>query len=153
MKYLTPILFLLLAAAWAVLSGCSSLRYAMETAERSRDAMEKAGAELRDAMEVTDKARVEYIEALKEGDTDKVEATLKALQAAEEERRSRELNFDETQKAFRQASTELENAKQQDNYLEGVLGLMLGGLIGGGSGFLTGRRKKPEKGYLSSSGS
>ncbi|MCA8913693.1 MAG: hypothetical protein KDB82_18560 [Planctomycetes bacterium] len=137
MKYLIPILILLLA-------GCSSLQYALETAERSRDAMEKAGAELRDALEVTDKAREKYIEALKEGDTDKVEATLKALQAAEEERRARELNFDETQKAFRQASAELETAKQQDNYLEGVLGLILGGIIGGGSGFLTGRKKKPE---------
>ena len=137
MKYLIPILFLLIA-------GCSSLQYALETAERSRDAMEKAGAELRDALEVTDKAREKYIEALKEGDTDKVEVTLKALQAAEEERRARELNFDETQKAFRQASAELENAKQQDNYLEGVLGLILGGIIGGGSGFLSGRKKKPE---------
>lgn len=135
MKFLLPILFCLLA-------GCSSLQYALETAERSREAMELAGAELREAMEVAEKARGKYIDALKEGDTDKVAATLQALQSAEEERRARELNFDATQKAFRLASNELENAKQQDNYLEGVLGLILGGLIGGGGGFLTGRKRK-----------
>lgn len=137
MKYLIPFLFLLIA-------GCSSLQYALETAERSRDAMEQAGVELRDAMEIAGKAREKYIDALKEGDTDKVEATLQALQTAEEERRARELNFDATQKAFRQASAELDNAKQQDNYLEGVLGLILGGILGGGGGFLTGRKRKTD---------
>lgn len=140
MKYLLPMLFCLLA----VLGGCSSMQYALETAERTRDAMEKAGEELRSAMEVADKARASYIAALKEGDTDKVQATLKALQTAEEERRARELNFDATEKAFRQASAELENAKKQDNYVEGVIGLVLGGLLGGGGGFLTGRKKKAD---------
>ncbi|MCB9895924.1 MAG: hypothetical protein H6839_15865 [Planctomycetes bacterium] len=136
MKYLLPLLFVLVA-------GCTSLQYALETAERTRDAMESAGAELRDAMEIAQKARDEYVEALKDGDGDRVQAALVALQAAEDERRTRELRFEQTQKAFDTAKHELDRAKAEDNYLEGVLGILLGGLIGGGGGFLTGRKKKP----------
>jgi len=133
MRYLTLFVFLL--------AGCSSLQYAMETAERSREAMEQAGAELREAMEVAGKAREEYIVALKDGDGDKVQAALVALQAAEDERRARELRFEQTQQAFDVARNELERAKAEDNYLEGVFGLLIGGLLGGGGGFLTGRRR------------
>ena len=133
MKYLLPLLF--------VLAGCSSLQYALETAERTRDAMEQAGAELRDAMEVAAKARQAYIEALKDGDADRVEAALAAMQTAEIERANRELKFEATQLAFDQASAELDRAKAEDSYVEGVLGLLLGALVGGGGGFLTGRRR------------
>jgi len=135
MKYVFSLLFCLL-------TGCSSLQYALETAERTRDAMEQAGAELRDALEVAEQARGAYIKALKEGEGDRVQAALTALQAAEDERRSRELKFEQTRNAFETAKGELERAKAQDNYLEGVLGLILGGLIGGGGGFLTGRKRK-----------
>jgi hypothetical protein len=125
-----------------MLAGCSSLQYALETAERTRDAMEAAGVELREAMDVASLAREEYIEALKEGDQNKVMAALAALQSAEDERRARELKFDETRRAFDVAKTELERAKAQDSYLEGLLGLLIGGLLGGGGGFVTGRRHK-----------
>ena len=136
MKYL-PLLLLFLFA------GCSSLQYALETAERTRDAMAQAGAELRDTMEVADKAREAYISALKTGDSQHVQAALVALQAAEDERRTRELRFEDTQKAFDKARAELDRAKQEDNYVEGVLGLIFGTLVGGGGGFLTGRKRKP----------
>jgi hypothetical protein len=135
MKYLIPLLFGLLA-------GCSSLQYALETAERTRDAMEQAGAELRDAMETAAQARAVYVKALKEGDGDRMQAALAALQAAEDERRARELKFEQTQAVFQSARGELERARAQDSYLEGVLGLILGGLIGGGGGFLTGRKRR-----------
>lgn len=135
MKYVISLLFVLIA-------GCSSLQYALETAERTRDAMEQAGAELREAMEVAEKARSAYIDALKEGEGDRVQAALAALQAAEDERRNRELKFEQTRNAFETAKGELERAKAQDSYLEGVLGLILGGLIGGGGGFLTGRKRR-----------
>jgi hypothetical protein len=134
MRYVLPLLFVFVA-------GCSSLQYALETAERTRDAMEAAGAELRDAMEVAGKARETYIEALKSGDHDRLEAALAAMQAAEIERTNRELKFEATQKAFDQASRELERAKAEDNYFEGVLGLLFGALVGGGGGFLTGRKR------------
>ena len=113
MKFVLPILL-------CILAGCSSLQYALETAERSRDAMEAAGAELRDAMEVAQKARDSYAQALKSGDGDKVQAALLALQAAEDERRNRELKFEDTQKAFDTAKTELERAKAEDNYIEAM---------------------------------
>ena len=135
MKYLMLLLVFALA-------GCSSFQYALETAERSRDAMERAGTELRDAMDVVEAARVEYISALKSGDNTKVEAAITALEAAEDTRRTRELHFEQTQKAFSMARDELERAKAADRYLEGVLGLVLGGLVGGGGGFLTGRKRK-----------
>lgn len=134
----------LLTLLAALSTGCQSLQYALETAERSREAMEVAGAELREAMEVAEQARGAYIEALKEGDGDKVQAALAALEQAEKERSARELNFEGTQKAFATAKDELERARQADNYLEGVLGLILGGLLGGGGGFLTGRRGKKQ---------
>src|SRR5690606_33358256 len=105
---------------------------------------ELAGAELREAMEVAAQARGAYIEALKEGDGEKVQAALAALEQAEKERSARELDFEGTQKAFATAQDELERAKAQDSYLEGVLGLLLGGLLGGGGGFLTGRRGKKQ---------
>ncbi|MBZ0135663.1 MAG: hypothetical protein K8I27_04765 [Planctomycetes bacterium] len=124
------------------LTGCASLQRALETAERTRDAMEGAGVELRDAMEIAETAREKYMQALKEGDNNKVLAALTALQSAEDERRSRELRFDETRKAFDVAKTELERAKAQDSYLEGVLGLIIGGIVGGGGGFVTGRKRK-----------
>jgi hypothetical protein len=133
MKYFLPLLF--------VIAGCSSLQYALETAERTRDAMEKAGAELRDAMEVAAKARETYVDALKNGDGDRVEAALAAMQAAEIERANRELRFEATQKAFEDASTELERAKAEDDYIEGLFGLLFGALVGGGGGFLTGRKR------------
>jgi hypothetical protein len=134
MKYVLSLLIVMVA-------GCSSLQYALETAERTRDAMEKAGLELRDAMEVARKARETYIDALKNGDGDRVEAALAAMQAAEIERANRELRFEATQKAFEQASDELERAKAEDNYFEGILGLLFGALVGGGGGFLTGRKR------------
>ena len=137
MKYLLICLFL-------PMGGCTSLQYALETAERTRDAMEAAGVELRDAMDITQKARDEYIQALKDGDGDRVQAALVALQAAEDERRNRELRFEQTQKAFDAAKSELDRAKAEDNYLEGLLGIFLGGLLGGGGGFITGRKKKPQ---------
>jgi len=124
------------------LAGCSSLQQALETAERTRDAMEGAGLELREALEVAESAREKYIDALKEGDNDRVLAALTALQSAEDDRRSRELRFEETRKAFDVAKSELERAKAQDSYLEGVFGLIIGGLIGGGGGFVTGRKRK-----------
>lgn len=124
------------------LTGCMSLQRALETAERTRDAMESAGVELREAMEIAETARDRYIEALKQGDNDKVLAALTALQAAEGERRSRELKFEETRRAFDVARSELERAKAQDSYLEGVLGLIIGGIVGGGGGFVTGRKRK-----------
>lgn len=134
MKLLIPLLFVMLA-------GCSSLQYALETAERTRDAMEKAGNELRDAMEVARKTREAYIDALKSGDGDQVDAALAALQAAEIERTNRELRFEATQKAFDLASSELERAKAEDSYFEGILGLLFGALVGGGGGFITGRKR------------
>jgi hypothetical protein len=134
MKYVLPLLFVLVA-------GCSSLQYALQTAERTRDAMEAAGAELRDAIEIAGKARDAYVDALKNSDHDRAEAALAAMQAAEIERANRELKFEATQKAFDQASIELERAKAEDNYFEGVLGLLFGALVGGGGGFLTGRKR------------
>ena len=134
MKYFVPLLFAFVAA-------CSSLQYALETAERTRDAMEAAGAELRDALEIAGKARETYIDALKSGDHGRIEAALAAMQAAEIERTNRELKFEATQQAFDQASRELDRAKAEDNYFEGVLGLLFGALVGGGGGFLTGRKR------------
>ena len=125
-----------------LLAGCSSFPYALETAERSHDAMENAGVELREAMDAVELARKEYVNALKNGDHTKVEDAITALQAAEDARRTRELHFEQTQKAFSMARDELERAKAADRYLEGVLGLLLGGLVGGGGGFLTGRKRK-----------
>ena len=136
MKYLLMLLLIL------GFSGCSSLQQAIETAERTRDAMESAGIELREAMEIAETARESYIDALKGGENDKVLAAFTALQAAEDERRARELQFDETREAFDVARNELERAKAQDSYLEGLLGLIIGGIVGGGGGFVTGRKRK-----------
>lgn len=136
MKYLTPILMILLIA------GCTSFQRALETAERTRESMEQAGAELRQAMEVAEEARKKYITTLKQGDHNEVEAALAALRKAELERDNRELDFKKTQTVFDQASAELERAKAEDNYFEGILGLLLGGIVGGGSGFLTGRKRR-----------
>lgn len=146
MKFEIGVIALLgLLTLLAVLAtGCQSLQYALETAERSREAMEQAGAELRDAVEVAEQARGAYVDALKEGDGDKAQAALAALQKAESERRARELDFEGTKRAVETAKQELERARQADNYLEGVLGLILGGLLGGGGGFLTGRRGKKQ---------
>lgn len=135
MKLLIPLFVVL------TLAGCTSIQRALETAERTRESMEAAGAELRDAMEAAENAREEYIATLAQGDQHEVRAALKALRAAEEARVERELKFERTRAAFDQAGAELERAKAENSYIEGVLGLLLGGLIGGGSGFLSGRRR------------
>lgn len=135
MKFIIPILLMF------ILTGCTSFQRALETAERVRADMEEAGAELRDALEVVERARNAYEAALTDGDRNEIQAALEALRTAENERRRRELVFNETQDAFDRAGAELERARQEDMYLEGVLGLLLGGLVGGGGGFLTGRRR------------
>lgn len=121
-------------------TGCSSFQKALEVAERTRAEMEAAGAEAREAYETANTARKRYEAALEEGDGDEITAALAALREAESQARERELKLDATRRAYDTAEAELERARREGNPIETGIGLLLSLVIGGGGGFLAGKR-------------
>lgn len=143
MKYLAPIVLLV---ALFLTTGCAQFQAALEAAEQTQQEFEAAGAELRQAVEVAERAQEAYIAALEKGEADKAAAALAALKAAEEERRRKELDFDQTQVAWKQAEKRLEDARKADNYIETVIGTIFGAVFGIGGGFLGGNSRGRRKG-------
>jgi hypothetical protein len=142
MKY---VMILFMAIALFMTTGCAQFQAALEAAEATQQEFEAAGAELRQAVEVAERAQERYITALEKGDADKAAAALAALKAAEEERRRKELDFDHTQVAWKQAEKRLEDARKADNYVETLIGTIIGGIFGVGGGFFGGAKSGKRK--------
>lgn len=136
------VLFCCLLFVSGFVTGCASLQEALRVAEESQASAKAAGEELAKAEAALEVARTTYSDAMKSGDTSKIDATLAALKAAEEDRKAKGLDFEATKKYLQEAQEKLEAAKKTDMYLETVLGLAFGFLTGGGGGFLAGRGKK-----------
>lgn len=145
MKYLTMIALML---ALLLVGGCAQFQQALEAAEAAQADFEKAGEELREAYELAETARQNYIDALESGEADEIEAALLSLKRAEEERRARELDFSDSKMALENAEKRLEQAKAEGNYIETLLGLIGGAVFGVGGGFLGGKRSGRKQGLI-----
>lgn len=136
-------LFILVVAALS--GGCVSVEKAFQAAEASRKAAEKAGEELRDAYDVMAEAATRLKQAQDSGEVSQVEAAIEAFTEARKAAEKKQLEFDATKEAFQVAKGELEKAQSVEDYLLMIPALLFGGLLGGGTGFGIGRKRRSRK--------
>jgi hypothetical protein len=142
------LLLIVLATAFLSLAGCAALgldpaglEQARETAERVESEYRAAASALIEAGVTVDAAKAAYDAAKASGNATTLEAAAAALAVAISDYEKAKNLLDTGKAAVEASIRELENAKQKNNYLPTILGML-------GTGFLAffgGRATTPKK--------
>jgi hypothetical protein len=130
------------------LTGCGAYAAARQSAQATAQDLKDVDVKLQELYEKLAKVKADYEEATKGGDVDKTKAAALALVEVVKEIAAQEELYKQGKKALDNALKRLEDAKNSEEYVGqiiGIVGGILGSVLGlGGTGFAIKRGKDNE---------